>query len=316
MDTVPTHEPAVPGVDAGQSPLPPFLRLSREIRDLIYVAVLEAADEEPASSGACGPRLDLGYQGHRGSDWRDPCQYKQPPLDYGTLSEWNRYSEAPVQINSRSLLYLNHQIHSETKDAIARMMASNGLKYLLDCIIENEWVLYPTWLSVPVVSSRVDIVETQIRACGDWLEDKKSGWRSGCGGYHHIIWSLLELLQRFLVRGPDFLSQPKQGGIKIGTLVLNILTPDEPEGGFIPVEEWISGSMDGRKHGLIHPQTMANMLNMHMDMLLRYGCSGVKERERIAYRVMKLGEYIDKIELRVDGSQRKSWTLKELVYQI
>ncbi|KAH7419016.1 hypothetical protein BKA64DRAFT_2082 [Cadophora sp. MPI-SDFR-AT-0126] len=315
MDAVLTSEPVAPEADAGQSPLPPFLRLSREIRDLIYLAVLEAADEAPPSPSACGPRLDLGYYeaGRIGRDWPpDPCQYRKPPLDYGTWSEWNRYSESPVRINSRSLLYLNHQVHAEMTEAISRLRASDGLYYLLDCIIENEYVLWPTWLHVPAVSSKVDIVETQIRACGDWSERWRSGWRAGCGGYAHVIWSLLELLQRFLVRGPDFLSQPKESGPKIGVLVLNIITPEEPENGFLPVESHI-GSGDGRKHGLIHPESMALMLTDHTDTLLQYACGGVSELKRKKYSVMKLVDYIDRIEIRVDGNERKSWELKEVL---
>ncbi|KAK0124242.1 hypothetical protein ONS95_009217 [Cadophora gregata] len=312
METGTSHEPAA--VEAVVSSLPPFLRLCREIRDLIYLAVLGSADRAPVSSSACGPRLDLGYQECLDAQQLELCQHKQPPLDYGTLSQWNRYSKASSRVNSRSLLYLNHQIHVETLEAISRIRASGSLKYSLDCIIENEWVIYPTWLSVPAVSSHVDVVEAQIRAVGDWTEKYKSGWRAGCGEYAHIIWSLLELLQRFLVRGPDFLSQPKQRGLAIGTLVLTVLTPDEPECGFLPVEHHI-GSSSNRSHGLIHPGSVANMLHLHMDTLLCYACGGVTERHRTGYRVMKLGDYIDRIEIRLDGNERSSWTLKELLYK-
>ncbi|KAG4441368.1 hypothetical protein IFR05_003125 [Cadophora sp. M221] len=305
------HNPA----SAVQPSLPPFLRLSREIRDLIYLTVLESIDEAPSSPTACGPRLDLGYQGYKGSDWPDQCQYKQPPLDFGTLSQWNRYSETPVQVNSRSLLLVNHQVRVEMKEAISRLKAARGLKYILDCIIENENNVYPTWLHVPAVSSHIDIVETQIRACGAWIEGVMSGWRAGCGGYFHMIWSLLELLQRFLVRGPDFLSYPKEGGVTVGVLVLNIITPEEPEGGFMPIENHIGSSE--RKHGLIHPESMAQMLDMHIGAsLLPYACGGVKEKDRILYRIMKLGEYIEKLEIRVDGNERKAWDLGNLSYTV
>ncbi|KAH7343004.1 hypothetical protein BKA65DRAFT_302956 [Rhexocercosporidium sp. MPI-PUGE-AT-0058] len=309
MDLAHTQRAPSPAL---KSSIPPFLRLSREIRDLIYLTVLESTDDAPSTPASCGPRLDLGYQGHKGSDWADPCTYKQPPLDFGTLSQWNRYSETPVYVNSRSLLLVNRQIHAEMKEAISCFKVPHGLKYILDCIIENEFLVYPTWLYVPAVSSRVDIVETQIRACGDWLEKKRSGWRAGCGGFSHLIWDLLELLQRFLVRGPDFLSQPKEGGVKVGVLVLNILTPEEPEGGFLPIENFIYGNE--REHGLIHPESIAQMLDMHMNTLLRYACGGVKERERITYHVMKLGEFLERIEIRVDGNERSSWDLGKLVY--
>lgn len=130
-----------------------------------------------------------------------------------------------------------------------------------------------------------------------------------------MIWSLLELLQRFLVRGPDFLSQPKVGGIKVGVLVLNIITPEEPEGGFIPIENFIGSSE--RKHGLIHPESMAQMLDVHIGArLLPYACGGVKERDRILYRIMKLGEFIERIEIRVDGIERKAWDLGKLSYTV
>jgi len=180
---------------------------------------------------------------------------------------------------------------------------------LLDCIIENEYVLYPTWLHVPAVSAKIDVVETRIRAFGDWTDRCQSGWRVGYGGYYHVIWSLLELLQRFLVRGPDFLSQPKTPGLRIRMLVLNIVTPEEPENGFLPVESHISSGR-GRDHGLIHPESMALMLADHTDILLRYAYGGVSELERTRYKIMKLVEYIDRIAVHVDGNERKSWKLE------
>ncbi|CZT52012.1 uncharacterized protein RSE6_13245 [Rhynchosporium secalis] len=160
MNPTLTHRPTP---EASEVIHPPFFRLSQEIRDMIYDLVVGLAGEAPSSPAACGPRMDNGEQGYRSSRWPDPCTYKQPPADYATFSEWNRYDETPVRINSRSLIYVNHQVHAEMKEATSRLKASSGLKYILDCIIENKNVLWATWLQVPVVSSRADIVETQVR---------------------------------------------------------------------------------------------------------------------------------------------------------
>lgn len=187
--------------------LPAFLKLSREIRDLIYHAVLESADEAPISPSACGPRLEAGSDCE---NWIDPCQYTRPPIDFATMGACTRYLEIPLHIESRSLLFVSRQIHMEIKEEIARFETSHEVTYKLDLIIENEYVLYPTWISLPIVSPRVDVVETQIRAMGDWTDTHGSGWYAGAGGHSHLGRSLLELLQRFLVRGPDFLSQPKE----------------------------------------------------------------------------------------------------------
>ncbi|CZS94496.1 hypothetical protein WAI453_008089 [Rhynchosporium graminicola] len=164
MNPTLTHRPTP---EASEVIHPPFFRLSQEIRDMIYDLVVGLAGEAPSSPAACGQRMDNGEQGYRSSRWPDPCTYKQPPADYATFSEWNRYDETPVRINSRSLIYVNHQVHAEMKEATSRLKASSGLTYILDCIIENKNVLWATWLHVPVVSSRVDIVETQVRPMGD-----------------------------------------------------------------------------------------------------------------------------------------------------
>lgn len=76
MQIGPTGEFLTPAAVAPS--LPPFLRLPREIRDLIYDAVLGATEEAPDFPSACGPRLDFSYRNRglleRERDWTDPCQ--------------------------------------------------------------------------------------------------------------------------------------------------------------------------------------------------------------------------------------------------
>jgi hypothetical protein len=216
-----------------------ILDLPREIRDLIYRAVLDSELSTPSSPA------ELRHN------------RKQMPSQYGSSEYFsehcNQYPLQPVSISISSLLLTNRQIHREILDAIARLKAQKQLRYKIDCMIEDEKRIYPTWLSVLVVSFHIDVVEVDFRIFGQ-RDDNRSGFAPGNGGPGPLVWSLFALPDRFLERGPNFLSSCKtRQKIEVKLITLNVVTPSEPVEGFIP-KDWRTN--ESRMTGVIHPESV------------------------------------------------------------
>ena len=197
--------------------MPHLLALSRELRDLIYSFVLDAPDNPPPSSPAeSGERQQLCRE-----NVRDCIVYCLPR----------------AYISSAALLPTNGQIHAELSAQIARLKKAGRLRYKLDCMPYEEEAIYLTWLSVPALSSHVDVLEVDLRLFGDpgpdgdepgsimseWTEVYLSEMRH-FSHYSPAIKTLCALLKRFLIRGPDMLSRKThERKIKVECLVLNVI---------------------------------------------------------------------------------------------
>ena len=195
-----------------------FLVLSRELRDLIYIFVLSTANNPPPSSPADSGERQLS--------------------DEETFQGSKIYFPYPVHISSTALLLTNHQIHAEFAACIARLKKSGRLRYKLDCMLYEEESIYPTWLSVPVLSERIDVLEVDFRLFGAPDGDAHGYmgyWKGDLIAPGPVVWSLLALLERFLKQGPDFLSCDRdERKIRLDTLVLNVLDTSVPDEGSIP----------------------------------------------------------------------------------
>lgn len=269
--------------------MPKFLDLSRELRDIIYTAVLGSELSPPSSPAESGDRKRTSGRGG---------------LDEEAFEYCNMYSLQPVPVSSSALLRTNRQIHTELAEIISRVKKSKTLRYKLDCLMLDERLIYPTWLSVPALSSSVASVEVDFRLFGD-CNGKRSGWAGGDGAPSVIIWSLFALLKRFLLRGPDFLSPPKPGRkIKIGVLVLNVITPSPLSAkGFIPREVPSHQRLHrGRRKGMIDPEVVPGEMESHMGYLLD-GSKDMAPYAGIVYNRVRI------IRFCLDGDERKVWDL-------
>eukprot|EP00026_Physarum_polycephalum_P013609 Phypoly_transcript_14027.p1 GENE.Phypoly_transcript_14027~~Phypoly_transcript_14027.p1 ORF type:complete len:249 (+),score=42.45 Phypoly_transcript_14027:203-949(+) len=133
-----------------------------------------------------------------------------------TKEKCNQYPSQLPPLYYVTLLCVNKQISSEVK----KMFHKKKLIYKLDCLIGDR-AIYPTWISIPRLSNKVDVIEANIRLSGRQTIEK--GWSSGCrcctGGPGPLIWSLAALLLRFVTHGPDFLTGKNT---KVGTLIVNV----------------------------------------------------------------------------------------------
>lgn len=251
-----------------------------EIRDLIYLALLTSEDPTPTS-----PSETL-------LDRKTTSEIDSPYLESCT-----RYPQALLPASTSSLLLTCRQIHDETLTAIANFKSKSGLLYILDCMIEDEQRIYPTWLLIPAVASDIDRVDVNFRLFGT-RKGHSSAFISSDVGPSPLMWSLLSLLYRFLDCGPDFMCQSTIGRkVTIGTIVLNVNSPAEPAGGFIPVPNCFNAGVDG----LMHPEGVVSILHAELNILLDN--SSVARYADVVY------EQVRRVVLALDGKTRAEWDL-------
>ena len=261
-----------------------ILELPREIRDLIYMAVFNSELSPPASPAEC--RHD-----------RNQISSEYGPSEYFG-EHCNHYPMEPVSISCSGLLLTCRQVRAEVLDVIARLKVQNQLQYKIDCIIEDEKFFCPTWLSVPVVSFDIDTVEVNFRIFGQ--RNGRCGFTPGDGGPSFLIWSLFALLNRFLERGPNFLSPFKsRQKINVKLITLNIVTPTEPTEGFIP-EDWQRSY--SRTTGVIHPKTVLRSIQSELNSLLQ------KTRYTTKYATTVYNG-VHRVKLMLDGEIKMEWDL-------
>ncbi|MCJ1295920.1 hypothetical protein MMC34_007485 [Xylographa carneopallida] len=175
------------------------------------------------------------------------CHSRAPPLDPATTSQnrvtlddldstsWsygpqhNMYEPDGVTTSSLSLLLTNHQLWAETQSALQRLPAR--FSYYLDAMLVNERELWPTWLSVPALRTRLDNVAVTVRICGTKDHPGRSEFVHGDGSPPQIVWCFYSLMERFLTYGP--VGERKLGsqdrGITVNLMTLNIVSPPDSE---------------------------------------------------------------------------------------
>lgn len=265
-----------------------LLKLPREIRHLIYLRVLTSELAPPTS-----PRVTRGER---------ELSRKQGdmPNEGG-----NYYPLRPFPSVTSGLLLLCRQVYAEVRDTIALLKVSMPLRYKIDIMFDHEFFAYPTWLSIPYPSAHINTVDVDLRYFGATLTEEPG--RRLCGGNCQLMtWQLLRLLERFLVRGPDFLAPAT--GLKLQVRVVNInirstFERDDVEFGPLsaPQEE-----LDTRHLGGVRELPSSDYLRdtIHRDIFFFFGCE-VEEADLI-------GECVDHIKISIDGQSTKSWDLKSL----
>lgn len=192
--------------------MPTLLSLPREILDKILKLLIEVYTPAPQDISDASNRASLNDFKYEG------CFY------HG----WNNlYIEDPPKPDVASLLLVNRQLRAETLDVIRLLPTRHS--YILDVLIVEEKEIWPTWLYVPVLTTRVDRVYCQIRNIGFPTQDRQvqSLYQRGDGGPAAIAWAYYNLVERFLKVGPIGRQPGKEDKrISIKELVIDILTPD------------------------------------------------------------------------------------------
>jgi hypothetical protein len=252
----------------------PFLELPRELRDMIYEAVITMERPRPSYQevqwSSRFQRVLESYSVRRG--------------EYGCA-----YSLEPPPATCANLLQCNRQVYHEMSERIEWVRKKGLMAMKLDCIAEDESFHYFTWICIPLVETTVDERERRsnivfnlanrlIRGFGEYLSsrtfstlvhqlwidvrlcgDRHGKWfRNSCAP-DRTSWAICAALKRFFDQGPDFSSKKSLANstITVGELVLNVVTPRD-----VPEERYLDEGLglDQMQDGLVHPRTVAKEL--------------------------------------------------------
>ena len=287
-----------------------LLSLPRELVDNIIEIVLLSSrppPEDPDAARAQGQRFPV-------KDFECRSWHHEDVL-YGT---------SPHEMSSESLplLLVNQQIHRQTKKAIDRIVKAKRLDYHLDVMFVDGYQLWPTFLCVPALTTRVNSIHTDIRIFvmpRDKSQEAYFALRGGSGGPPGIVWAFYALLERFLQRGASYaspgadLDEENRNRLKkkhlvnkdvtIDTLTINFSTPEDPSCVKSVPELYRHPSLAGTGEGTaVSPKYLANFVAGFVRSLLVMG-----------YHSAQFGailhERIGRIVILVDGKLEREFNL-------
>lgn len=181
-------------------------------------------------------------------------------------------------------------------DRVERM---GPLRYKIDLTNRSDkYTLYPTWISIPLLAKKVDVLDVELRVrsrktssvCSSTAGDDEREYEGD------VFYGGLVLLQRFLERGVYFLSKKKAEKVSVGLLAINVAMPDHVSDEealesmkevWDNLDEWMRGDVD-------------------------FGASPeAREREDTQFRF--LAGKIERLSMSVNGNLRREWDLKEMI---
>ena len=192
--------------------------LPREIRDQIYLAVLQTPAPPPASPEDTGPQTGKMYALELDED--------SSMVLYPMSPKFKRYA-------SQNLLGCNHQINGEVREVLARhdKPGSRALDFKLDVMVHRGAIL-PTWALVPGPVAHARDLEIDVRMLGRCYKDVLSH----DFGRRGILKMLLDLLTCLFQYGlASFGKVPTANGLHVETVTFTICWSKWPE--TLPHEE-------------------------------------------------------------------------------
>ena len=260
--------------------MPNLLTLPRELRDEVYGWLLHgqlamktsrrprirvAKKERPSDNPPPALGGDDRYAVCFGPEPSSPHETCSPrdgvcrpdvestsEVEYYEGEESIRYPSSQPLPPTDPLLNVNRQLRTEMQETIEK----NPVRYKIRLSFRNDKQrLYPTWISMPALTDRVDTLDVEIRIRQKRTASLFSTTSSTVShDSDHTIegdeyFGGLVLLQRFLERGVSFLSKKK--GLKtarpvtIGCMTLHVVPKDlqdprPPEQVFNDTSEWVN----------------------------------------------------------------------------
>jgi hypothetical protein len=128
--------------------MPQFLDLPRELRDMIYLAIITWQDPYPEPRAAC-TRLRPGDDGHD---------------DIGCV-----YFSERVPSTCANVLTVNRQISHEMTQTIERARRKDMLSAKMDCIVNGDEWHWLNWRSLPFVRTTYTHVPIEKKVTPGWV---------------------------------------------------------------------------------------------------------------------------------------------------
>lgn len=218
-----------------------------------------------------------------------------------------------------SVLLVNKQLHVEMKDVLRHKRSQKG-NYELDIMYVKDSGLWPTWLSVPTLTTDIDTIHATFRLFN--LPDNipkemkyRNMWLGGDGGPPSGVWVFYKMFTRFLEQNigpwPCRIEEEAQS-ITVQRLVLDVVTPAEPD--ILPlastsrrptVDYMGRFFLKAENESTPAVRIFANFIRREIGALL---CMGY---HTTGYGEM-LHERFGTIEIRVNGEEYHKWDLSDV----
>lgn len=317
-----------------------LLRLAPELRDMILQEVLfQTPREPPANPTSSQNRTRRRYsEDAKCSDGHDIWVEREPFFlaAAASSSQTPSSSSPPPPSNHQTppVLLVNRQLYHEAAGILARR--GRRLRYCLDVMYVKECGLWPTWLDLPRLARRVDEIHASFRVF-DPPTDVDPDWRNrrqlvanGDGGPPMLVWNFFALLKDYLRYGPSafeaLVARPPpgtSGGFTVGRLVLDVLPPPPgtkddslglPRGRLAADRHMLDAFARGRhaKYWPLPSDAFPHlMVAEKMAFFIASKIAGLLAMYDDYGRC--LYEHVGAIEIRVAGSERRTFDLDELM---
>ncbi|MCJ1418258.1 hypothetical protein MMC32_004605 [Xylographa parallela] len=258
------------------------------------------------------------------------CHRRTPPQDPDTASlkrvplhdvqyvsqiygpEHTLYDLDGYTTNSLSLLLTSRHLWAETQSALQALSAEPS--YSLDVMFVNERELWPTWVSVPALWTRLDSVVATFRICYDETWKKVSGLD---GAPDIVVWCFCSLLERFLTYGP--VGQRRLGcqdrNITVQSITLDFVSAPGVEATMHQGGPFSSDWYGSRSRASWFDWTLPIILQAgwFVELLHRYISTALSMSDQTARWGMILYERIGTLRLGADGEVTKEYDLGKML---
>lgn len=301
--------------------MPDFYSLPYELRDDIYKHVLSGNLPSNATRSLFGLRKRVSRQPppdkviHEESTASPSTRFvdeAEPVRDsaiasssfddvgYYSGEENIRYPLLIPQPSGNALLRASRQLRAELLNKISR----TRIRYKIHLAFRNDTdVVYPSWISVPAFSNRVDVLDVEVR----FRPHKTSSLCSANGDddgreLGDPLLGSLALLERFLERGVDFLSRKRGKKITVGLLAVQIMIKGFESPNIHPDEydEWIEAIGSDVDEWFRDTRTSN----------IRFPDGPVRADQLICL----FAERIDRFSIQIEESKRE-WDMKEVLIE-
>ena len=236
--------------------MPNLLSLPRELRDDIYERVLRSSltlrqvhfpririTKRPNASQQNDELAQEHYSGVRpigglymlgtsnNTHLEDPVYYMG--------EEAIRYPTATPIPPADPLLHVNHQIRAEMNETINKKPVAWRIRLSFR---DDKELLYPTWISMPAFTDRIDTLDVEIRirkkktaslfsTTSSIASDTSTTSYNRNKNEGDVFFGGFALLQRLLERGPSFVSKKREistnsNPLSIGCITIHLVSKD------------------------------------------------------------------------------------------
>jgi hypothetical protein len=232
---------------------------------------------------------------------------------YYTGEEAIRYPNARPVPPTDPLLQVNHQIRAEMQETIQKKPVQWRIRLSFR---DDKELLYPTWMSMPAFTDRIDTLDVEIRVrkkkTASLFSTTSSIASSTSNKYvtgrndGDVFFGGFALLQRLLERGPSFVNKKKDANppnapMTIGCVTLHLLPKDleyhrEPKELMDECIEWVDQLLTDKDE------------NSWPDRDRR------DEWQRIDTFLHFFAERIERFAFEIEG-MRKEWLMKDAMVE-